>query len=270
MLGLALTLNAVLWGRPEVFFLERYHPSADVGFYSTALRLASLAGMLPLVAARGLMPEFSRLRGEQRADLLAEVYPKVCKLLFVLAAPLALGGAAIASPLIGSVFGERFAPAGGVTAILLAGSLVNALAGPATAVVLTGPRPRLVVEVGLLTAALNLVLDVLVIPHHGIAGAAWVNVGIQAASVAAGIVYAWARLGLRYPVGAAGWIACLAGVSAVVAWAISRLLTGSLGVLVAVVAAAVTYLCLILATHTVSISDLRALRVSSSPEHAPS
>jgi O-antigen/teichoic acid export membrane protein len=259
MLAFGVTLNAILWGRPEVFFIARYRPSLDVGYYSTALRLSSLAAIVPLMAARGLVPEFARLRGARNNDVLTAVYPKICTLLAVLAAPLALGGAVLAGPTIRTVYGDSFAPATTTLVILSIGSIVNAIAGPSTAIVITGPRPRLMVEAGTAMAAVNIIIDILVIPHHGIAGAAVVNVSVQAASVGVGIGYGWWKLGLRYPVARVARIGVLAFASAMAAWGVTQVVGGGAGLLLAIAAGAVVYIGLLAATSTVTLDELRSL-----------
>lgn len=193
-----IVLDSVLWGRPELLFLDRYGTDVDLGNYSVALRIASLGAVLPLVASRPLLPAFSQLRGAQASRHLAEVFPRVSAILALVGAPLALIGAVVAAPVIEVVYGGDYSGAATATQILFVGSLVGALTGPATAAMLTGPRPRFIAELGVAAVVANLALDVAVIPHFGVTGAAVVNVAVQAAWVTAGMAYA-DRIGLRYP-----------------------------------------------------------------------
>lgn len=257
--ALAVTAEAFLWGRPELIFLDRYRSSTDLGLYSTALRLSSLASMIPLVASRALLPEFSYQQAAGRHAELQRTFRDVCRLLMVATAPMALGGLAVAGGLVTALYGPSFAGAGTASGILLAGSLVNALAGPSAAVVFIGPRPRLVAEVGVGAVALNALLDVLFIPRFGPVGAATINVVVQTASVLIGMAYAWVRLDLRYPVGAALRALALAGLAAGVAMAVQGALPGATGVAMAIVAAGAAYLALIFATGTLRMSELRRL-----------
>jgi O-antigen/teichoic acid export membrane protein len=255
----AVLIDAVIWGRPELIFLARYRPQADLGLYSAALRLASIATIVPIVASRALLPEFARLRGADDHDGLAHVYPRVCRLLAVIAAPLALGGAAVAAPLVGIMYGHRYDGAATTAALLLAGSLVNALTGPASAAVLTGPRPRLVAELGSIAAVVNIVADFVLIPRYGIVGAAGINVVIQAASVATGITYSWWKLGLRYPVRPVVRIIAIAGIAALGAGFVARAEPGWPGLIIGTLVAVALYAGLLAGTKTVTGDELSGL-----------
>jgi len=253
-----LLLDAVIWGRPELFFLARYHHGHELGYYSAALRLASVT-TLPLMAAAGLLPEFARLRGAQQHAQLAETYPRVCRLMMLVTAPIAFGGAAIAGPLVLAAYGHRFDGAAFASTVLLAGGIVNAVAGPATAAVLTGSRPRLIAELGSIAAVCNLALDFWLIPRHGIAAAVFINVSLQLASVTTGVVYSWIKLGLRYPVADVARVLGIAAVAGAVAHTLATAVSGWPGLILAVGAAGAVYVLTTLITGVVSTSELRAL-----------
>ena len=228
-----VVIDGVLWGRPELLFLNHFANDHAIGLYSVALRVASLSAVLPLVAGRPLLPAFSRLRGAEEHDHLAEVFPRICGLLALIAAPLAIIGAVLAQPIIEVVYGSAYAGAATATGILLVGSIVGALTGPATAAMLTGPRPRLIAEIGVAAVVVNLTLDLLLIPPFGIAGAAIANVAVQVAWVAVGITYAHRRLGLHYPLGLLARGLAFAGLAAVAAAAVVHHVSGVPGILCA-------------------------------------
>lgn len=263
--ALAVTADAFLWGRPELLFLQRYRPATDLGLYSAALRLAALATMVPLVAARSLLPEFSFQQAAGRVHEMRGTFRQVCTLLMAVTAPLAIGGAAVAPSLVAVVFGPDFTDAGLTTAILLAGSLVNALSGPTAAAVLIGPRPRLVAEVGVAAIVVNIVLAVALIPTLGPEGAAIATVAVQAASVLVGAIYAWRWMGLPYPVVAAARVLACAAVSAAGAAVISRVVDGAPGLLLAIAAAAASYGALLVATKTVDLVALKGALLGRTP-----
>lgn len=267
VMAIVLSLDAVLFGRPELFFLDRWRPTVEVGYYGVALRLASLALALPMIASRALLPEFSWLKGTGRDEELRAAYPKLCKVMALVAIPLAFGGAAVAGALVRLLYGADFAGAGPATAILLAGSVVSAGAGPATAAVLTGHRPRFVIEIGIAAVAVNVVLDILLIPRYGLVAAAAVTVAVQTASVIVGLAFAWVRLGLRYPVRD---VAALLACGLLAAGAANAVVTnGDNGIgafATALVVGAVVYIGAVWQTRTVTVQELKELRHT---EHAP-
>lgn len=252
-----ILIDAVLWGRPELLFLKWMATDREVGFYSAALRVAGLVSVLPLIAARSLVPEFSRLRGAGDDSGLASAYPRICALLALVAAPLGAVGAALAPAAIATIYGADFGPAGSATAVLVAGAFVNGIAGATSAAVLTGPRPRLVAELGAVAMVVNLVLDVVLIPPFGAVGAAVATVAVQAASVCVGIVYGWRALGLRYPVATVARIAAVAAGGAVVAWAAGG--PGLAGMVRGGAAGGATYLAVGLLSRAIEPADLRVV-----------
>lgn len=256
---LTITANEIVWGRIELLFLDWLGTGEEAGLYAAGLRLAGLSVLVPLVAARALMPEFSWLRANGRDDELARVYPRVCILLAAVSAPLAIGGAALAGPLVVTVYGPAFGGAATAAMLLLAGTFVNALTGPASAAVLTGPRPRLAAEVGLAAVVVNVLLDVLLIPPFGPIGAAVGTVSAQMLGVAVGIVYAWRWLGLRYPVGPVLRIVGAAVACGAVAAFVEARTDGFGGLLAAVAAGAVVYAVALPLSRAVSLSDVRAV-----------
>lgn len=259
VLGVTIVIDAVLWGRPELLFIEWYATDEALGLYAAALRLTSFAVLIPLVASRALLPEFSWLRGGGHDVELTRVYPRVCRLLALVAAPLALGGAVVAGPLLVTVFGAEFA--GGTTAlqILFVGSIVNAVAGAATAIVLTGPRPRLVAEVGSVAAVANILLNFVLVPRLGIVGAAVANVSVQVVAVLIGVGYAWRWLGLRYPVGDVARIALVALAVVIPGGLVTQRVGGTVGLVAGISLAAVLYLPTLLVTGAVDRRELRRL-----------
>lgn len=238
----ALVVDQVVWGRPELFFLEIFASDADVGFYAAALRLASLAAVLPLVASKPLLPEFSRMRGAQTDEELAQLFPRICAPLLGLAAPIAAIGAAVSGPAIEFFYGPRFSPAATVTMLLIAGSVIRAATSPLAAALLTGHRPRFVAELGIVAVVANVVFDIVAISTWGLIGAAVANVAAQLIWLVGAATYAWRRLGLRYPVEVIAPVALLSVGAAGIAWLVSSALAGVNGLLIGTAAALAAYL----------------------------
>lgn len=257
IIGFAVIANEVLWGPIELLFLRTLRPAEDLGQYSAALRLASLPALLPLMFARVLVPEFSRLKGAGDDASMQRAFPEVCTMLLAVAAPVALGGAALAEPLLTTLFGAAYLPAAGATVVLFCGSAINALVGPASTAVMIGPRPRLLIEVGVVTGILLLVGDALLVPALGPLGAAIANVSVQAISVVAGLWFAWTRMGLRYPIGKGLVIIAMAAAAALAARVVAaRFDADPIALGAGIATGGAVYLGLMMATGTV---DLRRI-----------
>lgn len=252
-----LAVDAVLWGRPELLFLKWVGSDREVGYYSAALRIAGLVSVLPLIASRALVPEFARLRGAGDDAALAAAYPEVCRLLAAVAAPLAAVGCALAPAAVALVYGADYGPAGTATAILVAGTFVNGIAGATSAAVLTGPRPRLAAELGAVAVAVNIGLDAALIPPFGAIGAAAATVAVQAGSVVVGIAYAWRSLALRYPLAGVARTCAVAGAAAAVVLGVPLPEGGPSHLAVGAAAGAAAYLAIGVATRVIRGDDLR-------------
>lgn len=197
----AVLVEVLLWGRLELLFLNWFGDSKELGLYSAALRLASLAGVLPLVAGRPLLPEFARLQSSGDHEALQSLFRRSCTLLAVIAVPVALVGAALGPAAVRVVYGSEFGSAATATVILTGTSLLFALAGPLGMAMLTGPRPRAVVEFGAFGVIANVALDLALVPRFGIEGAAIANGTAQLSWIIVAVPYVASHTGLRYPLG---------------------------------------------------------------------
>jgi O-antigen/teichoic acid export membrane protein len=146
-------------------------PLALVGIYRISDAVAGLNTMFvsPFLA---LWPFISQLHGQKRLDELRSIYRSVTLLIIALMIPFTLVLVEL-SPSILSLFGRLFAAQGRTIVLVLAfGTAIDAIAGPAGAVLkLTGHvRLSLLINMGLL--AVYLVLTIVLAKHYGILGAA--------------------------------------------------------------------------------------------------
>lgn len=241
VLTLAVVVESMVWGRPELFFLNRYHPGVDLGLYGAALRIASLAAMMPMVLGAAFLPEMSALKAAGDRIGMHTTLRRTTLLLVAVAAPLAIGGALLAGPGVTLVYGARFGGASTATSVLLLGALLNAPTVTLSAVVMVGPRPRLLAEVGVPAAVLNVVLDFVLVPPLGPVGAALATGMVQLACVAISALYSWRRLGMPIPVARLAEILLLASLGGLVARAIQEMIGGTAGLVAAVPAGGFVY-----------------------------
>lgn len=259
VLAVTPAITAVVWGRPELYFLLRYDGEEAVGLYSAGLRLSSIVSFLPIVAGRAVIPEFSSLHGRGERAALEQTFRDTSRLLFALSALLASVGVALTLPALELVYGGEFGAASGPTAILFAGGVATALSAPASATVLLADRPRVFTQIGLAAVAANLALDVLLIPPFGLTGAAVATVAVQGSAVAASLVYSDVKLGFRLPLGSLLAVIAVSLVTAGAAWTVSEQLGGVVGLLAGGVVGVAVYLGGSFATGTLRADDLRPL-----------
>jgi lipopolysaccharide exporter len=159
----------------------------DLGYYVLAFRLPELAVLAVFEAAWGvLFPFYSRVR-EERAEgepdvrgRLAEAYVRTLRVGGLLAFPLALGIAALAQPLVTTLYGDRWEPSVWPLALVAVWAALTAVGGMPGTVFKALGRP------GLLTRCIVVYLVVLLpslwfAAGYGIVEVAAAHLVVQAA-----------------------------------------------------------------------------------------
>ncbi|MCV3766865.1 polysaccharide biosynthesis C-terminal domain-containing protein [Rhizobium sp. TRM95796] len=118
-LSAGYVIDSVFLNRIEILFLQQFWDVKMVGFYAVSLSLANLALQLPVQLTGSLLPYYAAQRQSSNGQQMnADVFTSVIRALFYLTLPMSLGLAGVATPLVTSVFGEEFAPAGPMVALI--------------------------------------------------------------------------------------------------------------------------------------------------------
>jgi O-antigen/teichoic acid export membrane protein len=161
----------VLNARTDVVMLGALADTDAVGLYTPATRGAELISFVLLAVNTALSPTLARLFAEGKRAQLEAATARSTRLITLATLPLAF-----AMVLLGEIFLRLFGPefVAGYTAmvILSAGQLINAATGTVgTLLNMTGFERDTALAVGF-SAALNVLLNALLIPRFGIDGAA--------------------------------------------------------------------------------------------------
>jgi PST family polysaccharide transporter len=249
----ALTgLAACIYHRSDQVLLHRFvHPTL-VGHYAAATNLCELFNILPTAVMASLFPLLVRSAHERRDFtrhvLEATRYLLVCA--FAVCLALSLAGTQIVTLL----FGATFAGAGTLAAILAWSELASFVNVILTNVVLARGLQRFLPFATGLGAALNLGLNLALIPRFGPAGAAWATV-VSYGAVSLTLLLAPREV--RPLVFPTGKLALVLAALTLAALAAARLLGGPLPLRLAVAAA--VYTGGVFATRTVRLAELRAI-----------
>lgn len=154
--------------RLDIFVLNYYLNPAAVGVYSVAGALAGLFWILSKSAGAVLFPRVSAMDPRGSSQLTA----LLCRNLLWLT--LIAGGVAIiiSKPVIAFVYGEEFAPASVALALLMPGVLAQVVGTICFADCLGRGHPGQVMVASVASAVTTIGLDLILIPKHGMAGAA--------------------------------------------------------------------------------------------------
>jgi O-antigen/teichoic acid export membrane protein len=254
-------LDAVVWQRTEVAFLQAFSSPAEIAFFALAFAVASQIGRIPYQASVVLFPSFPALVGGGRVAELASLHGTAMRYLVLLGAPLAVGLAVTAPGIVDVLYGPAYAPAAGVLAVLALGSLPAFAAGASPAVLHATKRQDRLLRQGVLAAAVDLVLAVALIPVAGALGAALASVAAQALASALAVHAAVRLAGARVPGAALVRITVAAGLMGIVAAVPMLLIGGVAGLATAVLTGVVAYPIALRAVRALTAEDLDRTRV---------
>jgi O-antigen/teichoic acid export membrane protein len=254
-------LDALVWQRTEVAFLQMLAPPAQVAFYALAFGVAAQVSRIPYQASVVLFPSFPALVGGGRSAELASLHATAMRYLVLLGAPLAVGLAVTAPAVTRLLWGPAYTPAGLVLAVLALGSLVAFAAGASPAVLHALKQQDRLVRQGLLAAGVDLTLALALVPVAGALGAALANVAAQVLGSVLAIRAAVRVAGAGVPVAALLRIVVAALGMGVIAAIPIVSLGGGAGLLVAVLLGAAVYPLALRALHALSREDLDRARL---------
>ncbi len=161
---------ALLMMNIDVLLLELYVTPDSIAVYFAAARTISFIGFIHFAVAAVAMPGFAAAFADgdaaRAAGLLARyrgwtLWPSLAAAAFLLA---------LGRTILG-FFGPEFPAAWPVMLALVGGHLARAAAGPVEALLVVSGRQAYTAMITGLTAALNIALNIALIPRHGLLGA---------------------------------------------------------------------------------------------------
>ncbi len=161
----------MLLGRVDKLMLGMLRDPAEVGFYSVASRVASLA-LFGMQASNSIAaPLISEFHSAKSREELQGLVSRVAKLIAGISAPVLLG-LLILGPWILALFGEEFKTAYLALVLLTLGQAVNASTGPVGFLLTMTGHERKGLQIVTISLVVNILLNVPGIYFFGISGAA--------------------------------------------------------------------------------------------------
>lgn len=154
--------------RLDTFFVNYFSGSSMVGLYSTGVSAAELVWYVPNAIGSALYPKSSAMNKETAARLTAQV----CRQIMVISTMLTLGSAVIGPILIPLFYGSDFQAAIMPFLWLLPGVLGISISKIIAANLGGIGKPHYATYTSMITIALTILLDILMIPVYSIVGAA--------------------------------------------------------------------------------------------------
>jgi O-antigen/teichoic acid export membrane protein len=145
--------------------------------------------LVPQALANAVSPAVATLLGAGRHDRIRSGYSRTLRLLLVASLPIAAGGLALGPETLRLVFGGAFADSRVPLLVLFAPFPLIPLMNASYSLIVGLGKIRFPLVVGAASAALNIALDLALIPGHAAVGAAVANSCAQGATAVATIAY---------------------------------------------------------------------------------
>jgi O-antigen/teichoic acid export membrane protein len=162
----------VLHAQTGIIMLGIFRSPADVGLYRVAVQGAALVAFTLSAAGMVLGPHIARLFVAGERGRLQRMMTWSTRLMLIAALPTAVIFIVFGEEALQLLFGEPYQAASPALAILCIGQLFHAATGAAGLfLIMTGHETDMAMATAV-TAALNIVLNVILVPAYGITGAA--------------------------------------------------------------------------------------------------
>lgn len=166
-----VSFGSVLMANVSTLLLGMYRSTEEVGIYAVAYKIAMVTSFILVSVNTIIAPKFSELFWAKKMDQLANVVAFSTKIIFFVSLP-ALIVIALFPVFLLSLFGAEFSSGTTVLLILAVGQFVNAATGSVGILMSMTGRQIVVRNIVLWMTLLSVVLNFMLIPKYGIAGAA--------------------------------------------------------------------------------------------------
>ena len=243
----------VIYNRVDQVMIQHYRGATELAGYAAAVKLMELWNVVPLSLMAAIFPLLARYAGDQR-DKYRDVLRRTIQVLMIVivgAVPFVVryGGWGL-----GVIYGPAFVSAHKTLVILTAAELFLYLLYVFRDAFVSEGRERLVLVFAASTMAVNVVLNVILIPRMGIEGAAWATLCALACVLILAVAIREVRYYGRLALAALVRPTAAAAVSASVLWLLRE------RPVIAFVAALLAYALALLAVRTFDRRDLELAR----------
>ena len=165
----ALATTGLIWA--DTIMLGIFRSSAEVGVYSVATRLVTLATFVMPAINSSLSPRIADLYHRGQTAALSRAYAAATSWILRLSLPAFVALVVFPRDLL-AIFGKGFQVGAAVTIILAAGKLIDAGTGPCGLMLNMSGRPLWNMVDNIAVLVLNILLNLALIPRFGIVGSA--------------------------------------------------------------------------------------------------
>jgi len=184
-----MLLQVIVWDRSDILLLKMFSASIkEITFYSVAINLTEKVLLIPQAfggaIGASIMAQFGRDR-----EALRLLMARAARYMFLCGLPALAGLALLSGPLVQTLYGRQYLPVIPVLFWAAALAIPKTMLLPALQLLQATEQQRFLIIWGCFCGAVNIVIDLLLIPSHGALGAAIGN-GV---GQALGVMGMWAR-----------------------------------------------------------------------------
>jgi O-antigen/teichoic acid export membrane protein len=155
----------------DILIISWMRTAPEVGIYAAAIRIVQVFYIVPAILQLSTLPLFARLAQKDNEKFRAGL-ERTVGLVFLVSIPLALGGAILGTQVVTFIFGAAYAPGGLAFKILMLTLLVDYPATIISTAIFAYNRQKGLIVSSLIGGIGNVIFDLILIPHFGIAGSA--------------------------------------------------------------------------------------------------
>jgi O-antigen/teichoic acid export membrane protein len=164
--------GVLIYTYADTILIGFFMTETDVGIYRVAFQLASIACFVTMAFHTVLYPRISKWHAENKIKMIEQALTRSFTYSLFLAIPITAGGILLSDKLLYFFYGASFESGAPVLAILLFVQIANIFLYLLTMCLNAMDQPRSSFYITAISAVLNIILNILLIPSMGISGAA--------------------------------------------------------------------------------------------------
>jgi len=158
-------------GQTGIIIIGMFHPETDVGYYSVAVKLATLTAFAISAVNAMAGPKFSELYHSDKIPDLFRLAKSSAKLIFWTTSPILLALVIFGRYLLNILFGPEFTTAYPALIILVFGQFFHSISGSTALFMNMTNHHHILSRIIFLTAFINVTLNIFLTPPFSIYGA---------------------------------------------------------------------------------------------------
>lgn len=155
----------------DILIISWMRNVVDVGIYSAAIRIVQVLYIVPAVIQTATLPLFARF-AKNNDEKFRSALERTVSFIFLVSIPLSLGGAILGGGIMRLVFGSAYAAGGISFSILMLGLSFDYAGAVISSAIFAYDHQKSLIVCSAIGGISNVLFDLLLIPHWGMAGSA--------------------------------------------------------------------------------------------------